>query len=87
MWHAHPEYLESKLQHLEDGVLLTETMLQIVSMADDDGPSPDLGVVLQSDMKLKARRTNIKKAKMPTSTVQLRTILKVLAAMWEASPT
>lgn len=79
----HPDYLESKLQQLEDGLLLTESMLEIVSMADDDELEPQLGVVLQFDMKLKARRTTTKKAKIPRTTEELRTKFKVVAAMWE----
>lgn len=79
----HPAYVEAKLQQLEDGMLLTETMAEIVSVKDDDDVAPPLGVVLQPDGKLRARRTALKKGSEPKTTEDLRTKFRIVAHMWE----
>ena len=78
----HTELVEAKLQQLEEGELITEKMVDIISLADDDGRS-DIGFVFQTDGAIKARRSSAKKGTVPGNTEDLRLKLKLLANAWE----
>ena len=78
----HPDYLEARLQQLEEGEIRTEKLSEVVSLADDDG-SPDCGVSLLPDGKLRAKRTSAKKGTMPTDTEEYRQKISLIARTWE----
>ena len=78
----HPDYLESRLQQLEDGEVRTERLYEVVSLAEDDG-APDCGVTLLADGKLRAKRTTAKKGSMPTNTEGCREKISLIARGWE----
>ena len=78
----HPDYIDTKLQELEQGKLIAEKMADIICIADDDGVN-DVGMVIQQDGTVKARRSSAKKGKVPSTTEGLRTKFKIMAAMWE----
>ena len=78
----HPEYLEGKLQQIEDGDFKAERLCDALCLSDDDGSSAT-GIMLASDGTVKARKTTSVKGSTPTNSEQLRTRLKVMAHAWE----
>ena len=78
----HPDYIEAKLQQLEEGELTTERMQDIVCVFNDDG-GHDVGFVVHTDGTMKARRSAGKKGTIPKTTEDLRNKFKIVKHMWE----
>ena len=55
----HPEWLEAKLQELEDGELKCEKLTEVISLADDAGGDGKLGFEAQADGTMKIKRSGV----------------------------
>ena len=79
----HPEYIERKLQQLEDGDLKAERLTEVVSLADDDGGDQrGLGFETQTDGTVKFKKTNAKTGTVPQNSEEFRTKTKLIAHLW-----
>ena len=78
----HPDYVETKLQQIEDGELKAERLSEVLAMSDDDGTTTT-GLELNQDGTLKAKRTSTTKGQAPRDSEQLRSKLKTMGHMWE----
>ena len=80
--HSTPDYLEARLQQMEDGELVTEKMSDIADLEDDTG-FQDLGIKLQPDGKISAARTSTKKGFVPKDSEEFRQKIQIMAHAWE----